>query len=121
MRGVHPSRRWHRDWLLRLGAACHRPGPVAHRLGRGDPDSILLARLAIDQRRQGKGLGKALLVETLTRAVQAAALAGGRYVVIDAIDSEAATYYRYFDFGSAPSDELRPVGQISDVARAVIR
>ncbi len=37
---------------------------------------MLLARLAVDHREQGKGLGKALLKNAILRTIQAAEIAG---------------------------------------------
>jgi GNAT superfamily N-acetyltransferase len=97
---------------------------VPRRLGGGDPWSIpaiLVAKLAVDQRHQGKGIGQALLVEALRRAVSAAAIAGGRYVVVDAIDAEAAAFYAHFDFRASPGDPLRLMRKVSEVAAALDR
>jgi hypothetical protein len=60
--------------------------------GRGAPrqiPAILLAKLALDRSLQGQGLGSELMVVALETIVVAARLAGGRYVVVDAIDAAA--------------------------------
>lgn len=53
----------------------------------------LLARLALDRPLHGSGLGSWLLYDALEVIVQAAELAGGRIVVVDAIDDNAASFY----------------------------
>ena len=58
----------------------------------------LLARLALDVRLQGQGLGSELLVDALERIVDAAQVGGGRLIVVDAIDDEAHAFYRRHDF-----------------------
>lgn len=92
------------------------------RVGRGAPQRIpalLLAKLALDQRLQGQGLGAELLVHALTTIVTAARLAGGRIVVVDAIDDAAAAFYRAHDFHPTPTDPHRLVLKLSTVARAL--
>lgn len=71
---------------------------------RNMPDPIpvmLLARLAIDRRWQGRGLGAALLRDAALRTLQAAEIAGVRAMLVHAISPEAARFYRYFGFQPA--------------------
>lgn len=60
----------------------------------------LLGRLALHQQLQGQGLGGQLLVDAVSRVVEAAKVGGGRLVVVDAPDQEAATFYARY--GSVP-------------------
>lgn len=60
--------------------------------------AYLLARLALDRSLRGQGLGGELLVDALTRIVAAADVAGGRLIVVDAIDEVAAAFYGRHDF-----------------------
>jgi GNAT superfamily N-acetyltransferase len=74
--------------------------------GRGLPDRIpcyLIARLALDRTLRGHGLGTHLLASALTRAALGARDMGGRYVVVDAIDGSAASFYRHHGFESIAS------------------
>lgn len=58
-----------------------------------------LARLAVDQSQQGKGLGDDLLLDALARCVQAADVVGIAAVFIDAKHERAKAFYRrYADF-----------------------
>ena len=52
---------------------------------------MLLARLAIDHRWQGQGVGKALLRDAMQRTLQAADIAGIRAFAVHAKDDEART------------------------------
>ncbi len=93
---------------------------VPARIGRGAPrqiPAILLAKLALDRDRQGTGLGRTLLVRALEKIVLAAKHAGGKVVVVDAIDREAAEFYEHHDFVPVPGDPHRLVMKISTVAR----
>lgn len=90
------------------------------RIGRGAPraiPAILLAKLALDRRFQGQGLGDELLVHALTKIVTAARAAGGKLVVVDAIDEHAASFYRAHDFQPTGGDPHRLAMKLSTAAR----
>lgn len=55
--------------------------------------AVLLARLAVDRRWQGRGLGSLLLISALKEIATASQSIGFEVVVVDAIDDEAATFY----------------------------
>jgi len=76
---------------------------------------ILLARLAVDHRERGAGLGGALLKDALTRCVSAADSVGARAVVVDALDEEARSSYEHFNFGRCPGNDLRLRLKIQDL------
>ncbi len=86
------------------GVSRHFPIPIC-----------LLARLAIDNGRQGCGIGSDLLRDALRRAVGAADQIGIRAVLVDAIDGNAANFYRHYGFEPATDDGLTlmvPVGAL---------
>lgn len=90
-------------------------------IGRGAPariPAILLAKLALHERLQGSGLGSELLIHALATIVAAARSAGGRIIVVDAIDERAEAFYRAHDFQPVPTDQ-RLVIKLSTVARAL--
>jgi GNAT superfamily N-acetyltransferase len=92
------------------------------RIGRGAPQqipAILLAKLALHERLHGQGLGAELLVHALRTIVVAARAAGGRIVVVNAIDDDAAGFYRAHDFEPTPNDPYRLVLKLSTVAKAL--
>jgi len=92
------------------------------RVGRGSPNaipSVLLARLALDRRLHGQGLGGELLWDALSRACAAADIAAARVVVVDAIDAEAAAFYRHHGFRPVPDNPNRLVQKISDIHAAL--
>ena len=63
---------------------------------RNMPDPVpvaLLGRLAIDRRRQGRGLGLALLRDAILRVVGAAETIGVRAMLVHAISDEARSFY----------------------------
>lgn len=75
-------------------------------IGRGDPDEIpavLIGKLALHHALQSRGLGRQLLVDALSRAVSAAEIVSGRYIVVDAIDEDAGAFYRRYGFTPLPA------------------
>ena len=67
---------------------------------------VRLGRLAVDRQYQGKGQGELLLVDALTRAQRIYAEAGGIGLFVDALDEQAAGYYRNFGFEASPDNPL---------------
>ncbi len=80
---------------VRAGVSRHFPIPVC-----------LIARLAIDRSWQGRGLGRDLLRDAMRRTVAASEQIGIRAVIVDAIDEEAASFYRRGGFEPASADGL---------------
>lgn len=72
------------------------PAEAVRRLGRHALiPAILLGRLAVDRRFQGRRLGDAMLFDALCRATEAASLVAAAVVVVDAKDDAALFYQRY--------------------------
>jgi predicted N-acetyltransferase YhbS len=90
------------------------------RLRPGMPDPVpvvLLARLALDRAEHRTGLGGDLLIDALRRCVRGAREFGARAVVVDALDEDAAAFYRHFGFLELEGPRLWR--RISDVERAL--
>lgn len=83
----------------------HLPDAWRKKLPRRIP-GVRLGRLAVERQYQGKGLGELLLVDALTRARRIYAEAGGIGLFVDALDEQAAGYYRRFGFEVAPDNPL---------------
>ena len=93
-------------YSLTVGSVDHPSAPerVAKGLARHPVPVMILARLAVDQTFQGKGLGRALLKDALRRTLMAADIAGIRAVLVHAKDDEAREWYRKFDFKEGMTD-----------------
>jgi GNAT superfamily N-acetyltransferase len=76
--------------------------------------AVLLAKLALDGRYQGQGLGGALLADALGRAVRAGREVGARIMIVDAIDDEAAAFYTKHGFHPIPESN-RLLRKMSDI------
>lgn len=95
-------------YSLSMGGVAKEDPP--RRLGRGLPSyeigMVLLARLVIDARLQGEGLGRDLLVDAVVHAAVAGEHAAARFVAVDPIDDSARRFYRRFGFADIEGDEL---------------
>lgn len=68
---------------------------------------VLLTRLGVDKGEQGKGLGKALVVDAIRRVLAAADEIGTRALLIHAEDAAARDFYMHLaEFEESPSDPL---------------
>jgi len=89
-------------------------------LARHPVPIMLLARLAIDRRWQGRGIGKALLRDAIERTLQAADIAGIRAMAVHAKDEEARRFYEHFDFVPSPTDPMHLFVLLKDVRRMIL-
>ncbi|OGS76514.1 MAG: GNAT family N-acetyltransferase [Gallionellales bacterium GWA2_55_18] len=83
----------------------HLPEAWRKKLPRRIP-GVRLGRLAVDRQYQNKGLGELLLVDALIRAQRIYTEAGGIGLFVDALDGQAAGYYRRFGFEASPDNPL---------------
>ena len=102
-----------------LAVGSVEPSHSAPRVIKGIPRHLvpvmILARLAIDQRYQRQGLGKALLKNALLRTVQAADIAGIRALLVHAKDEEARNWYRQWEFEESPTDAYHLFLLVKDI------
>lgn len=94
------------------------PERVAKGLARYPVPVMILARLAVDTRCQGRGLGRALLKDALLRTLQAADIAGIRAILVHAKDEAARQWYARWDFEPSPTDPLHLYLLIKDLKAA---
>ena len=77
---------------------------------------LLLGQLATDAAWAGRGIGTGLLKHALQRCVEAAALIGGRALMVNAVDAEAAQFWQRRGFLPSKDDPLvlfRPISAIA--------
>jgi GNAT superfamily N-acetyltransferase len=93
-------------YSLTMGSVVRDEAP--RRLVRGLPrfpvPIVLLARLALDESVQGRGLGIDLLFEALHRATIAAEHAAARLIAVDPIDDRARAFYARWGFRPLEGD-----------------
>ena len=80
---------------------------------------MVLARLAVDEREQRRGLGKALLKDAILRTLQAAEIAGLRALIVHAKDAAAREFYVRFGFELSPLDDLHLMLLLKDMKESV--
>jgi GNAT superfamily N-acetyltransferase len=90
------------------GLAANQPVPV-----------ILLGRLAVDARHQGRHLGRSLLLDAMTRVLQAGELIGIRALLLHAVDKHARDWYGQFGFERSPTHPLHLILLMKDLRTAV--
>jgi len=64
--------------------------------------AVILGRLAIDQQWQGRGLGKALLLDAVQRSIRAAQEVSARLLIVHAISQVATEFYLHHGFVRLP-------------------
>jgi GNAT superfamily N-acetyltransferase len=81
---------------------------------------LLLGQLATDKDFAGRGIGLGLLKHALARCVAAADLIGGRAVMVNAVDAEAAAFWRRRGFLPSRDDALVFFRTMADVAASLM-
>lgn len=107
-------------YALASASTYHRD--LSGKFRRNMPDPIpvvLLSRLAVDAKEQGRGLGKHLLRDAISRSVAAADLIGVRAILVHALHDQAREFYLRHDFEPSPTDPLHLLLLIKD-ARALL-
>lgn len=96
------------------------PQRVVKGLAKHPVPVVLLARLAVDHREAGQGLGAALLKDAFLRIEQAADIIGARAALVHAIDDDARRFYEHFEFEPSLIDEHTLMLLMKDL-RAALR
>ena len=99
------------------------PGRMPRSIRTGQPPDpvpcLLLGQLATDREWAGRGIGTGLLKHALSRCVEAAALVGGRALLVHAVDDEAAAFWRRRGFLPSRDDPFILFRSISAIAASL--
>ncbi|MBC8194277.1 MAG: GNAT family N-acetyltransferase [Actinobacteria bacterium] len=101
------------------------PPDVPKRLRRGagryDQPVALLARLGVDTRHEGKGLGAALLQDVMLRTLALGGEIGCRGLLVHCESQEARSFYQHLvpEFEQSPTDALHLVLLMKDIVRTL--
>jgi GNAT superfamily N-acetyltransferase len=93
------------------------PERIQKGLARHPVPIMLLARLAVQNEWQKRGVGRALVRDAVLRTLQAADLAGIRALAVHAKDDAARRYYEQFDFVASPTDPLHLFVLLKDIRK----
>jgi GNAT superfamily N-acetyltransferase len=105
-----------------LASGVIAPENASGRFRRNMPNPIpvaVLARLAVDQRWQGRGVGRALFRDAAQRVAQAADAIGIRGIVVHAISQQAKEFYLKLGFDPSPREPMTLLVTLSDVQAAL--
>lgn len=99
------------------------PNALPRSIRTGQPPDpvpcLLLGQLATDLGWAGRGIGTGLVKHALQRCVTAAKLVGGRALLVNAVDLEAAAFWRRRGFLPTRDDPLILVRSIADIAASL--
>lgn len=89
--------------------------------GRYPQPVALLARLGVDLRHEGQGLGAALLQDVLLRTLALSSEIGCRALLVHAESTQAREFYRHLvpEFEESPTDPLHLVLLTKDIRRTL--
>lgn len=80
---------------------------------------LLLGQLATDTGWTGQGIGTGLVKHALQRCVLASSLIGGRVLMVNAVDEEAALFWERRGFLRSKDDHLVLLRSIPDIAASL--
>ena len=106
-------------WCMAQIAVGDAPRRLAEGAGRYPQPVALLARLGVDRRHEGRGLGAALLKDALTRLVSLSADIGCRGLLVHAESAEASKFYLHLvpEFEASPTDDMHLMLLMKDIRR----
>ena len=108
-------------YSLAVGAVDHATAPqrIKKGLARHPIPVMILARLAVDKRYQGKKIGRWLLKDAIQRTLLASEHAGIRAVFVHAKDDKAQKFYKHFGFEPSLVDPLKMMLLIKDAKKTM--
>lgn len=109
-------------YALTTGSVLNGDAPMRLAAGTGGYDIpvIILARLGVDLSEQGRGLGRALVVDAFRRVDRISDEVGVRALLIHAEDPDARDFYlRLARFEPSPVDDLQLLLLMKDLRKAL--
>lgn len=99
------------------------PNALPRSIRTGQPPDpvpcLLLGQLATDIHWAGRGIGTGLVKHALERCLHAATLVGGRALVVNAVDPEAAAFWQRRGFIASRDDPLILFRSITAIAASL--
>jgi predicted GNAT family N-acyltransferase len=95
------------------------PEEIAKKAGKyGHVGVTLLGRMAVAKKYKGTGLGALTLMNALHKSLLAATDVASLAVFVEAIDSDAANFYRKYGFIKLPEDKLKLLLPMKTIAKS---
>lgn len=95
------------------------PDRIRKGMGQYPVPVVILARLAVSQQDQGRGIGLGLLQDAIRRTMLISEQAGVRAMMTHPIDEDAARFYTRFGFIASPLREQQLLLLLKDARRWV--
>jgi GNAT superfamily N-acetyltransferase len=103
-------------YALAAGGITSSEAPGRVRRNMPDPIPVMvLGRLAVDRREQGKGLGALLLRDAVERTCRLASEMGMAGILVHAISEEAKRFYQHWGFVESPLNPMTLVARLKDL------
>ena len=96
------------------------PERIRKGMGQYPVPVVILARLAVSEQDQGRGIGVGLLQDAVRRTMLIAEQAGIRAMLTHPIDEDAASFYDRFGFIASPLRERQLLLLLKDARRWVL-
>jgi len=117
---VRAGRRVIGYYALATGGVAQVAAPGRVRRNMPDPVPVMvLGRLAVDRRYQGRGLGMGLLRDAILRTLRAAEVGGIRAILVHAIAEEAKRFYERHGLVESPIDPMMLMITIADARKSL--
>jgi len=108
-------------WTMAQIEADDAPPRLLKGAGRYPQPVALLARLGVDRRHEGQGLGAGLLQDVLLRVAAISEAIGCRGLLVHAESERARAFYHHLipEFEQSPTDDLHLVLLLKDIKRSL--
>ena len=110
-------------WCMASVAIAALPERLRRGAGRYPQHIAMLARLGVDERHEGQGLGAALLLDVITRVASLSDAIGCRGLLVHAESEQARSFYEHLipEFERSPTDPLHLLLLLKDIRRTLAR
>lgn len=103
-------------YAMAAGAVAHQVATSSVRRNMPDPVPVMvLARLAVDRRAQGRHLGASLLQDAVKRTVAVSRNAGVRALLVHALHDRAKQFYEHYGFQASPVHSMTLMLRLSSI------
>jgi GNAT superfamily N-acetyltransferase len=108
-------------YALASGVVAVESAPGRFRRNMPNPIPVaVLARMAVDLKWHGRGIGRAMFRDAALRVAHAADAIGIRGIVVHAISEEAKKFYLALGFDASPSEPMMLMVTLSDVRAGLL-
>lgn len=110
-------------WCMASVSIGDLPDRLRRGAGRYPQPVALLARLGVDERHEGQGLGAALLADAITRVANLSEAIGCRALLVHAESEQARGFYEHLipEWQRSPTDPLHLLLLLKDIRRTLGR